>query len=273
MVDGFGIPPIGWRRSFFYKFSPEFTKLISENSIPVDTNMGVNGIPQSATGQSSIFTGLNTASIMGAHIPGFPGPKLKKIIIESNLFKFFAKRGLNCAFANAYVRFSLEDLNKMNLKSVTTVMLESVLGWTRDIEKLLSGQAVYHDITNKSIASDKIPIITPEKAAENLLRIAEKNDFTLFEYFLTDRAGHSMDIKFLKECFDNLSRFILEIIKGLKSNMAFFLTSDHGNSEDLSVKTHTKNPVPLMGINTNFNKLNCKIEEISTILKNTFDYA
>jgi len=58
MVDGFGVPEEGWRGSVFERYCvPGFVEIFEEFSIPVDPGMGVPGIPQSATGQTALFTG------------------------------------------------------------------------------------------------------------------------------------------------------------------------------------------------------------------------
>ena len=42
----------------------------------IDANLGVEGLPQSATGQAALFTGENVAQIMGRHVTGLPGPRV-----------------------------------------------------------------------------------------------------------------------------------------------------------------------------------------------------
>ncbi len=208
--------------------------------------MGVDGIPQSATAQTALFTGINAARKIGRHIQGFPGQALREIIASDSIFKKLLEKGLQVAFANAYVKYRLDDLSNMNLRSVTTVMVQSTLGWVRDIEYLIKGAAVYHDLTHETL--DNIPEldrITPEKAAENLAGIAEKYDFTLFEYFLTDRAGHSTEIEFIGKTLTEFSTFFCRLIHATSENTVLILTGDHGNCEDISSKKHTRNPVPL----------------------------
>jgi hypothetical protein len=39
---------------------------------PTDATLNTTGLPQSATGQTVLFTGINAASIAGRHISGFP---------------------------------------------------------------------------------------------------------------------------------------------------------------------------------------------------------
>jgi len=100
MVDGFGIPEKGWMNSIYSEFcDTRFVKLLSEFSVPVRTDMGIDGIPQSATGQTALFTGYNAAKIMGMHMQGFPGPKLREVICSRNLFSNLMEKGKKVAFS------------------------------------------------------------------------------------------------------------------------------------------------------------------------------
>src|SRR5215831_8556921 len=53
---------------------------------PLDATLGVAGLPQSATGQTTLFTGVNAARAMGRHHPGLPGPTLQAILRTESLF-------------------------------------------------------------------------------------------------------------------------------------------------------------------------------------------
>src|SRR5690606_18780821 len=56
--------------------------------------LGVDGLPQSATGQTSIFTGQNAARAMGRHISGFPMARLRRMLEAGNLFSWISRKGL-----------------------------------------------------------------------------------------------------------------------------------------------------------------------------------
>jgi 2,3-bisphosphoglycerate-independent phosphoglycerate mutase len=228
---------------------PNLQKLLAR-AIPIDACMGVDGLPQSATGQAALFTGKNTSKLMGRHIEGFPPPTLKQVIRDESLFLKLKKIGKHCTFANSYWRDDVEDIPP-RLQSVTTVMTLSALGGVRNKEELLSGNAITHDITRWTMHTRGYDgeHVDPETAADHLLQVAEKNDFTLFEHFLTDRAGHSGDLEKAHQCLDILERFLPRAAAfSDHPEHLFLLCSDHGNLEDLSTKTHTKNPVPLIAI-------------------------
>ena len=79
-VDGVGLPPEPLAESI-YAGLPALNRLLSPPCcVPLDACLGVPGIPQSATGQTAIFTGVNAAARLGRHSEGFPGPELRAII-------------------------------------------------------------------------------------------------------------------------------------------------------------------------------------------------
>ncbi|MGK7371545.1 MAG: alkaline phosphatase family protein, partial [Candidatus Halalkalibacterium sp. M3_1C_030] len=90
-----------------------------------------------------------------------------------------------------------------------------------------------------------IPEIDPFKAARRLLEKSGRYDLVLYEYYLTDKAGHSRDHEKAESVLSTYSRFLSELISQKKAEDTIVLSSDHGNVEDLSTKTHTFNKVPL----------------------------
>jgi bisphosphoglycerate-independent phosphoglycerate mutase (AlkP superfamily) len=251
LIDGFGVPPENWRNSVYSEYtSPSFISLFEKHSIPVDATMGVSGIPQSATGQTAIFTGIKTSEILKKHIPAFPGKTLKDWIIKQNIFKALIAEGKKALFSNAYVRYTPEILEQKGYASVTTVMARHTLKKFLNANDLSANKAIFHDITRKSLQNlehipDKPPVIQPEEAAEHLSELAINNDFTLFEYFLTDHAGHKRNFNALQECLQDFSRFFIKLIQLAENNFSVILISDHGNCENMKVSGHTVNPVPL----------------------------
>lgn len=220
------------------------------NSVPLDACLGVAGMPQSATGQASLLTGINAPKAMGRHIEGFPPSSLKKLIEHENLFSKLRKMGKKCTFANCYLNIDPHRIPP-RLQSVTTVMTLSALGRVRGNRELLAGKAVTHDITRRTMhmRGYKGPLIEPEEAAGHLMAAAEENDLTLFEHFLTDQAGHSGNPEKAFQCLEILERFIARAVRFTeRADHLLILSSDHGNIEDLSVRTHTRNPVPLIAV-------------------------
>ncbi len=251
-VDGLGLggndPEINPLRDARF---PNLAKLLS-SATPLDACLGVDGLPQSATGQTTLVTGVNAAKEMGRHIEGFPPASLKKLIEQENVFAKLRNMGRRCTFANSYW---IDDPHNIpsRRQSVTTVMALTALGDVRGKKELLAGDAVNHDITRWTMHTRGYdgPLVSPEEAADHLLGIGEENDFTLFEYFLTDRAGHARNRELVFQTLETLERFLPKVATFAEQpNHLFLLCSDHGNIEDLSTFSHTRNPVPLIALGT-----------------------
>jgi len=255
-IDGFGIgsddPAVNPLRDPRF---PNIGKLLDQ-AHPIDACLGVEGKPQSATGQASLLCGINAPEAMGKHMEGFPLPRLKTLIEKENIFSKLRKMGKDPTFANSYW---IDDPFHIPLRrqSVTTVMSLSANGGVRHKDELMAGQAVNHDITRWTMHERGYdgPHISEEEAAEHLLAVAGDHDFTLYEYFMTDRAGHSGNPELVFQCLESLEKFLPKAASfGHQPNQLFLLCSDHGNIEDNTTRTHTQNPVPLLAIGSGAKK-------------------
>jgi hypothetical protein len=226
---------------------PTLRQLLRECSVPVDARLNVPGLPQSATGQTALLTGHNAAAFAGRHVEGFPGPRLRWLIQQDNVFIRLKREGLRSTFANAYFVGEGTELNGFP-HSVTTVATLSAFGDVRRVSALERNEAVYHDLTRARLRPRGYtgPLLQPEEAAEHLVALAAAHHFTLFEYFETDRAGHSAHIGRARAVLADLDRFLGRALAlADRDRVAILLTSDHGNIEDMSSPWHTENPVPL----------------------------
>src|SRR5262245_13966977 len=70
--------------------------------IPTDACLGVDGAPQSATGQATIVTGLNVPQRIGQHWGPKPNAAIAELLRADNVFKQLTARGLSAALLNAY---------------------------------------------------------------------------------------------------------------------------------------------------------------------------
>ena len=92
-----------------------------------------------------------------------------------------------------------------------------------------------------------IPVIAPQRAAEHLFRIACENDFTLYEFFQTDVAGHSMDYARACAVLRAYDSFLASFVRSAEAaGITIIMTSDHGNIESVGTRGHTLNPVPFV---------------------------
>src|ERR1044072_429479 len=71
--------------------------------VPTDPRLGVEGRPQSASGQTTILTGINAPLTLGYHKQGFPNQALLEIIREHSIFRRLKEAQVEpITFANAY---------------------------------------------------------------------------------------------------------------------------------------------------------------------------
>jgi len=236
---------------------------------PIDANMGVEGLPQSGTGQTSIFCGVNASQLIGKHFGPFPFSTLKPIIEEENIFKSFLEKGMNVCFANGFPQIFFDYINSGRKRlNVTTLMALDSKVKMFDVDDMLSGKGISSDLTNRRWNSKlkyNIPTITPEEAATRLLNITEQNNFTLFEYFFTDHLGHGRNKEEFDILLNDLDRFLFKIISEIPKGTTLLICSDHGNLEDISVKGHTNNPTLAISSGNGALELKNKIKNLSNI--------
>lgn len=215
--------------------------------VPTDASMGIPGLPQSATGQTAIFTGVNAPQRMGCHILGFPGPALAEIIAAHGLLGELAAGGFSVTSANMYTADYMELVARRKRRhSVTTLTILGADEPLRSLCHMAAGEAVYQDITNEMLPRfgvEGVPAVSPGEAGRRLAALAGRHSFTMFEYFQTDRQGHKHDWAEAAKIVANLDGF-LTAVQRVAEDTLVIITSDHGNFEDFTTKTHTLNPVP-----------------------------
>jgi 2,3-bisphosphoglycerate-independent phosphoglycerate mutase len=235
--------------------------------VRTDACLGVEGRPQSASGQTTILTGVNAPAALGYHKQGFPNEALRAIIREHSIFLQLRRAGVGAAtFANAYTpRFFAA---RPRWVSATTTAVEAASLPFRTLEDLRAGRAVYQDFTNRLVidAGFDVSPRTPEDAAEVLARIVSENRFTLYEYFITDRVGHAQDERAALKVLSQLARFVRAVVAGVDlGSTTVILTSDHGNVEDLSIRNHTRNAVPTLAWGEGRARVRDSVRDLSDI--------
>jgi 2,3-bisphosphoglycerate-independent phosphoglycerate mutase len=214
--------------------------------VPTDPRLATEGRPQSASGQTTILTGVNAPRLLGYHKQGFPNEKLREVIKDNSIFLQLKKQKIEpIVFANTYTpQFFTE---KQRWKSATTCAVEAAGLQFRKLPDLLGKKALFHDFTNRSLQERgyDVPLFSPTDAAEILADLSAHHRFTLYEHFLTDKIGHDRDFERASILLPLLAEFIREALSRIDlEKTTFILTSDHGNIEDLSVRNHTLNDVP-----------------------------
>jgi hypothetical protein len=118
----------------------------------------------------------------------------------------------------------------------------------RTLEQYRAGEALAHDVTGERGRARglDIPVRTPEEAAEIFWRVAEGMDFTLFEHFLADEAGHARDMALAESALGTFDAFARAVLRRRPADARVLVCSDHGNVEDLRKRNHTLAPVALL---------------------------
>ena len=213
----------------------------------LDANLGIEGLPQSATGQTSIYTGINAAQLIGRHLYGFPNQTLRNLLCKESVFVTLTEQGYACKFLNAFrpVFFTTPQIFKTMRLSATTEMNRAADLPFNTLDDIKSGKAIYHDYTNQVLRrlQFNIPEFSANEAAHIIRDQSHYYDLLLYEYFETDRAGHEQNMTNAISQIQKIENLISEVINLINAqNTTLIVVSDHGNIEDLRTKSHTRNP-------------------------------
>ncbi len=211
---------------------------------PLSATLSHAGLPQSATGQTTLLTGQNGAELMGRHYGPWPGPTLKRALGKGTIFSEVVSAGGRVGLANAfppgYFRALTEGKQKVNVPVYAAQQAGVRLLTQADYD---AGNAVSADLDGQYLG---VPQPLAEAGAQ-LARLAAGNDLTFFDFWLSDTAGHRWTFDEAVKLTEKLDGFLAGVVPALGST-TLVLTSDHGNLEDKSTRSHTRNPVPLLVI-------------------------
>ena len=226
---------------------------------PIDATLGMEGLPQSGTGQATLFTGVNCAERAGRHFGPYPHSTSKPVIAEHSMFARLHTAGRTGAFANAYPDRFFRYAEGRNRWTVTSLCcIEAGIPLRREAD-LRAGDALAADLTAAAWPEQlgiDVPVISEADAGRRLADLSRSSDVTLFEYYFSDKAGHSQDADHAAAVLRALDAFFGGLLDALDLDRDLLVvTSDHGNLEDLSTKTHTRNPVPLVALGAGADRL------------------
>ena len=243
---------------FVQDFSPsEFPEGIL---LSADATGGVPGLPQSATGQAMLMTGVNAPSLLGYHLTALPNEALVDLVTERNIMSCLAERGVSVSASNLYSpeffahREALQEKRGRNTFPVSALTIRSSgtpFRYPADYER---GRALFADLTNRFLNERgyDIPLISAEDAARRMAVILAEADFVFHEYFVTDTYAHKKRSADLERALGEINRFLRTLREETDpEETAILVVSDHGNCEDADNADHNRNPVPVLLLSRN----------------------
>jgi 2,3-bisphosphoglycerate-independent phosphoglycerate mutase len=219
---------------------------------PIDATLGVDGSPESATGQAALLTGVNVAKVIGGHYGPKPDSRIRPILEKENLLLRLAKAGARIRLLNAYPDAYFEAIRSGRRLHAAIALAFTLAGSPlATAEDLDRGKALSADFTGRGwrtrLRRTRTPTLSPGAAGKRMAELALENDFSMFDHWLTDYAGHYGEMRGavrLLEVLDGVLGGVVEVLRD--SKLTVIISSDHGNLENLSVKGHTRNPVPAL---------------------------
>jgi hypothetical protein len=216
----------------------------------LDTNLGIPGLPQSATGQAVLLTGRNVPKEIGEHYGPKPNPAIADILRSGNLFMEILHRGGTAKLLNAYPPQYFQAISsRRRLYSAIPLAVTAAGIDLMTSADLQAGRALSPDFTGEGWSSQPdfppSPTYTPVEAGMHLARLSQKFTLAWFDYWLSDYAGH----RGTKEQATTILETLDAVLGGLlmdwdQTKNLIILVSDHGNLEDLHARGHTLHPVP-----------------------------
>lgn len=211
---------------------------------PIAATLGHKGLPQSATGQTTLLTGLNGADVMRGHYGPWPGPTLKRALDGGTLFSEVmaagGRVGLANAFPEGYFRALSGGKQRVNVPVYAARAAGVPLLTQTDYD---AGRAISADLDGGYLGA---PQLLAETGAR-LARLSQEADLTFFDFWLSDTAGHRWSFADAVGLVEKLDGFLAGLVPAL-GETTLLVTSDHGNLEDKTTRSHTRNPVPLLAL-------------------------
>lgn len=262
----------------------------------IDAVFGVPGIPQSGSGQTTLFTGIPYPRISGEHSGSYPTREMRRLLSEHNLLKQVIAKGHRARFFNAYPyhadlfqppHLSLDESGTVHFSqdfptpfrrriSATTAMMLSIGQKPSSEQDIQREQSLYQDFSNRSLIARgaDLPELSPKQAGTILGRAGSAlPGLTLYEFFLSDQTGHRGRLDDAVTLVRELEVFVSAVCTALDPNRhAVLICSDHGNIEEMDHPGHSRNPVPLWVWGHRRNVIADRIESIADVTPSIVRY-
>jgi 2,3-bisphosphoglycerate-independent phosphoglycerate mutase len=216
--------------------------------IPTDAGLGVEGLPQSATGQATILTGRNVPREIGRHWGPKPNEEVAAILREGSVFSRLAGRGLRAGLLNAYPQRYFDAIRSGHRSYSAIPLAVTAAGLPLlSADDLRAGRALSADFTGEGWPEPGAPIYTLAEAGRRLAELAAGYRFAFYEHWLTDYVGHRGSLADGCAVLERLDGVLGGLLQAWDDSAGLIvITADHGNLEDLSHRHHTANRVPTL---------------------------
>jgi len=225
--------------------------------LALDATLGVERRPQSATGQATLLTGINIPAEIGYHY----GPKPNQDVAtylkndennkEETVFSWLRAENKTAALLNAYPEGYFKGINSGKRLYSAIPLAVTQAGLSLFIAKdLYAGRALSADFTGEGwrrmLKDENVPLFTPEAAGAKLAELCGEYDFSFFEYWASDYAGHKQDMDWAIKQLEVFDSVLAGLLETMPKDLLVLITSDHGNMEDISTRRHTEVDVPCL---------------------------
>jgi 2,3-bisphosphoglycerate-independent phosphoglycerate mutase len=220
--------------------------------LALDACLGIDGLPQSASGQASLLTGKNVSALLGIHEGPKPTPPIIELLKDGTVFTHLQRQGKQASLLNAFPPRYFEAIESgYRIPGVIALSLRLAGIPLKTLEDLVAGEAISADFTaqgwRNNLGLKDIPILDGIQAGDRIKQLSESTDLAVFEYWLTDIAGHHQDMQSAQSILETLDTVIESLMTFREDDdKLIMLTSDHGNLEDLNTRHHTRYDVPLL---------------------------
>jgi 2,3-bisphosphoglycerate-independent phosphoglycerate mutase len=251
--------------------------------LALDATLGVDGMPQSATGQATLLTGINIPAEIGYHYGPKPNADVRDFLMKPDvdsviasgstslslakqsplseakrgetIFSWLRAKDKAAALLSAYPNGYFKGINSGKRIYSAIPLAVTQAGYRLfGAEDIYEGRALSAGFTGKfwreMLKDNKAPLYTPEEAGEKLVELAMQYDFSFFEYWASDYAGHKQDMDWAIEQLENFDGVLAGLLDAKPDDLLVLLTSDHGNMENLDTRRHTDVKVPCLLLGT-----------------------
>lgn len=241
--------------------------------IATDACLGVNGRPQSATGQATLLTGRNIPQQIGEHYGPKPNPAVVAAIEQGTLFQEVVAAGGQAALLTPYPDGYFEAIaSGRRLYSAVPLAATAAGLPLMTADDLRNGRAVSPDFTaagwRDHLGYHDIPQLTLAESGQRIAQLATNYHFSFFEHWPSDRAGHRGTLQAAAKHLAQIDTALSGLLNAWDDERGLLIiTSDHGNIEEKDHRNHTLNPVPTILVGQGHADLAQQVHDLTDIAK------